>query len=108
MGADITPTVSVTTQFGGFAGRQGSARAFGFDLPTVTKRRVTRLGPTLAWRLHPNWQLSLTASLPLAGQRLYAGRQYIIGLAYNRSREVQLSGTGSYSSPSSASCCSIQ
>ena len=73
LGADITPTVSVTTQFGGFAGRQGSARAFGFDLPTVTKRRVARLGPTLAWRLHPNWQLSLTASLPLAGAAAVCG-----------------------------------
>ena len=104
---DLTPEISVGALVDAFDGSDGDARLFGMVIPSQTRRRTTRVNPSVTYHLSGPWDLSGSASVPLAGRRSYGGKQFVFGISYNQGLE-RLSGLGGFSSPRGTSCCSIQ
>ena len=104
---DLTPGVSIGALIDAFDGDDGDARVFGMVVPSQTRRRTTRVNPSVTYHLAGSWELSGSASVPLAGRRAYGGKQFVIGVSYNQGLD-RLSGLGGFSSPRGTACCSIQ
>ena len=103
----MTPEVSISALVEAFDGSDGDARLFGLVIPLKTRRRTTSANPSVTYHVSGQWDLSGSASVPIAGRRSYGGKQFVIGISYNQGLE-RLSGLGGFSSPRGTSCCSIQ
>jgi hypothetical protein len=108
LGYQTNSRLSVKAFIEGFDGEGGNARVFDLIAPARQERRLTALMPNLSYRLDRNFELQLLASLPLAGKRFYAGKQFAVGIAYNRESLNRAPGAGGFSSPRGGGCCTIQ
>lgn len=105
---DLSRRVTLNAFVNGFNGEEGDARLFGRTVPTLAEQELTSIAPNLTYRLNRNFEVVLSANIPLAGKRSYAGQQFVIGMAFNRSQWDKVRGLGGFSSPSGGGCCSIQ
>ena len=108
LGYDASRRLSFNTLVDGFKGGDGDARVFGLTSSTLTARNLVVLAPNITYRLNRNFELMMASNVPLAGKRSYAGKQFVLGLAYNRADLNQVFGLGGFSNPRGGSCCTIQ
>ena len=100
--------LSLSTLVDGFSGSDGNAKVFSLTASTLTARHAASLIPTVSYRISGPWQVAVSASLPLAGRRTYAGRQFALGFSYNGAALDKQLSIGGFSNPRGGSCCSIQ